>query len=342
MEAPIHVLAAVDLDEAQRHTVRSIDNRIALIVNPKGFRAYLARAQNQPVDDEQQALAHGFETEMAEAEVFLSGFMLPPGMPAKSPKLRWFHTLAAGVDRMIGTPIMQSDVTITNSRGGNAVAVAEYTIWFMLSLAKQGLQLAENQRNHLWDPLVMPSLLYDRTVAIVGLGSIGEQVALRAKAFGMKVIGSRRSAIAIGSEPPTIDVLYPPTLLEEMLGQADYVVLAMPLTEETRGMIGAPQLRAMKQGAFLINIARGAVCDEEALLEALHSGHLGGAALDVFVQEPLPPDSPLWDAPNTIIAPHRSGIAGRDSKGFEYFCDNLARYCRGQSLINVVNKELGY
>jgi phosphoglycerate dehydrogenase-like enzyme len=242
---------------------------------------------------------------------------------------------------MQGTPLMRSEVVITNSKGSNAPPVAEYVLFLMLGLAKLSRRLADAQARHFWDRDATPEELLGRTVAIVGLGSIGEEVAKRCKPFGMRVIGSKRSVTSRGTGSQHVDELFPPDQLHAMLGEADYVVLAMPLTPETQGMIDAAAIAAMKPGARVINIARGGVVDDAALVDGLRSGHLGGAGLDVFNPEPLPEDSPYWDLPNVIVTPHRSGLT-QNTRAYDIFVENLGRWLRSEPLVNVVNKDLGY
>ena len=187
-----------------------------------------------------------------------------------------------------------------------------------------------------------PKLLRGQTVGILGLGVVGREIARLCKAFGMKVIGVRRSG---GPESPFPDVdrVYPRERLPELLAESDFVVLALPLTKETKGMIGEKELRGMKPSAYLINVARGAIVDEGALIRALEEKWIAGAGLDVFIQEPLPPESKFYELPNVIFSPHISGdMPDYESRATEVFCENLRRYLAGEPFLHEVDKEKEY
>jgi phosphoglycerate dehydrogenase-like enzyme len=186
---------------------------------------------------------------------------------------------------------------------------------------------------------VLAEPLTGKTVAVIGLGRIGVGVAHRAKAMGMRVVGARRS----GAPVPGVDAVYPPGDLHRPLGEADYVVLAVPLTPATTGLMDAKAFDAMRPSAYLVNVSRGRVVDETALVEALRSGRIAGAALDVFAQEPLPPESPLWRLDNVIITPHVGGdMKDFSARSTRLFCENLGRYLRGEPMLNVVDLARGY
>jgi len=193
------------------------------------------------------------------------------------------------------------------------------------------------QREHRWDPARMPHFPRDlpgQTMLIVGLGSIGSEIARLARVLGLKVIGIRRSPQKPGDR---VDELHPPQKLAELLPRADWLVIASPLTAETRGLINAGLLARLPQGARIINIGRGEIIDETAMIEALRSGHLAGAYLDVFEKEPLPAESPLWDLPNVLVSPHNSAAAsGNDQRVYQLFVANLENWCRKQALTNEV------
>jgi phosphoglycerate dehydrogenase-like enzyme len=198
------------------------------------------------------------------------------------------------------------------------------------------------QQAHEFNRRIPPRELCGKTVGIIGMGHIGAAVAQRARAFGCRVLGIRRSFTARGPDA-VADEAVPPSDLDYLLGESDFVVIAAPLTPETRGLIGEAQLRAMKPSACLINVARGAIVDEPALIRALKEGWIAGAGLDVFVREPLPPESELWDLENLILTPHISGGTEIYSlRATEIFCANLRRYLAGQPLENVVDPNRGY
>src|SRR3990172_212047 len=205
----------------------------------------------------------------------------------------------------------------------------------------RGLPVAtRNQMTHRWDRAsVIGEELWGKTVGILGLGSIGREVAARCRAFGMRVIGTKRTPAAV----PHVDQVLPPDGLDEVLRAADYLVIILPLTEQTRGLIGARELGLMKPTAYLINVARGAIVQEAALIAALRTGRLRGAGLDVFEREPLPQDSPLWEMEQVILTPHVSGaVPDYYDRALPLFCENLSRFLTGAPLLNMVDKRQGY
>jgi phosphoglycerate dehydrogenase-like enzyme len=213
---------------------------------------------------------------------------------------------------------------------------------FLFSLARGQHVYFRRQAAHHWEREGPIREVADMTMGIIGMGQIGNAVARRARALGMRVIGTRRSAVERGPDA-FADEVCPPTDLRYVVEQSDALVLAVPLTKETRGLLGRDELAAMKPGSFLINIARGPVVDEAALLEALQNGPMAGAGLDVFNDEPLPDDSPFWDTPNVIVTPHNAALAEhRAPRMIGLVCDNLQRYLDGRPLRNMVDVERGY
>lgn len=292
-----------------------------------------------------------------DAEVIYAWRVLP--QPEDAPALRWVQLHMAGVDSIVGHRLFtKTDVTFTNASGIHAVPMAEYAIGMVLAFAHRMPRMFEDMRTKMWSSdrwtRFVPSELRGATLGIIGYGSIGREIARLADAFGMRVVASKRdlrtltdrSYMVDGIGDPEADIpdrLYPPEAVPIMVADCDYVVLTAPLTEETRGMIDATVLGRMKPGTVLVNIGRGELVDEAALLKALKSGQLGGAALDVFHQEPLLEDSPLWTAPNVILSPHVSGFTPEyDNRAVEIFAHNLAHYVAGEPLVNVVDRSLGY
>jgi phosphoglycerate dehydrogenase-like enzyme len=273
----------------------------------------------------------------------------------RCPDLRWVHSATAGVERVLVPVALQRGLTITNARGVFSRPIAEYVMLMILAVSRRLPQLLELQRERTWQPLNAVELR-DVTVGIVGLGSIGRATAALATAFGCRVLATRRQAGAgISVDPllddpaeqppvqPRVDHVWPPEDLPELLAQSDFVVLALPLTQETRSLMDASMLARMKPGAWLINVARGALVDERALIHALREGPLGGAVLDAFTDEPLQRDSPFYDLPNVIVTPHTSWSSGRVlERSISLFCANLRRYAAGEALQNVVEPGLGY
>lgn len=261
---------------------------------------------------------------------------------AAAPALRWVQVPSAGVEEYITNAMKQSGVVLTNGRGVYGVAGAEHVLGQMLMFTRRLKELYDFQRAGRWaqEDYAFTARLQGQTLGIVGLGGIGAQVAIRAKAFGMTVLAVKRRP---GEKPPYVDHLWGTDGLFELLAASDHVVLALPLTPHTQGLVDAAALARMKPTAYLYNIGRGAVVDEPALVRRLEAGQLAGAGLDVFVEEPLPPESPLWRLPNVLVTPHAGADGPQDwADTASLFADNLRRYRAGHDLINVVDLEHGY
>lgn len=248
------------------------------------------------------------------------------------PSLRWFHTFSAGVDNPAFRAFIDRGVTLTNAAGTTAEPIAQYVIGMMLRVAKRMDEWTAAQRERRWQQ-VRADELTGKTIGIIGVGHIGGEVARLAKAFRMHVIGCRRRA----TKPRHVDELVAPGELRELLRRSHIVVLALPLSAQSERLVGAKELRAMREDAWLINISRGRVVDEDALVDALKGGAIGGACLDVFRREPLPEESELWSLPNVFVTPHNSGWSPLNLKrGTELFLENLRRYVAGRPLRNRV------
>jgi phosphoglycerate dehydrogenase-like enzyme len=294
-----------------------------------------------------------------DVEVLLRGWLSADAFDrllARAPRLSWVHSASTGVERALTPAAVERGIVITNARGVFSRPIAEYVLMMILAVSRRLPQLLELQRERTWQPLEGAELR-DVTVGVVGLGSMGRAVASLASAFGCRVVATRRrsdaglapvAAVAPetgddGLPEPAIDRVLGPDGLEELLGESDFVVLAAPLTTETEGMISSETLARMKPGSWLINVARGRLVDERALLRALREGSIGGAVLDTFAEEPLPPSSPFYDLPNVIVTPHTSWSSGRVlDRSVELFCDNLRRFAAGEPLVNVVDPLAGY
>jgi phosphoglycerate dehydrogenase-like enzyme len=254
---------------------------------------------------------------------------------ARAPRLAWVHSASAGVERVLTPASRERGLVITNARGVFSRPIAEYVMMMILAVSRRLPQLLELQRERTWQPLEGAELR-DVTIGIVGLGSIGRAVGALATAFGCRVVDRPLGEVML-------DRVLGPEALPELLAESDFVVLAAPLTLETESMINDATLAHMKPGAWLINVARGRLVDEAALLRALRDGHLGGAVLDAFREEPLPPTSPFYDLPNVIVTPHTAWSSGRVlDRSVQLFCDNLRRFRTGAPLINVVDPGAGY
>jgi phosphoglycerate dehydrogenase-like enzyme len=277
---------------------------------------------------------------LAETEI-ISGFRLPEHLVKRAPKLKWYQAMTAGIDWFVEDDLFNSEVTITTVGGIHTTVIPEFVMAQILALAKNIPHLMELKRQKQWERY-LPIALKDKTLGILGMGNIGAEVARLAKAFGMKVIASRRS---VKKETHTryVDSLLPASAMPRILAESDFVVVALPLTKDTVKIIGAKELKLMKPSAFIINIARGSIIDQAALIRALETNKIAGAALDVFDPEPLPADSKLWEMPNVIISPHIAGsMADYHQRAVDILCKNLERYLKAQPLINMVDKKLGY
>ena len=260
---------------------------------------------------------------------------------AAQPKLRWVHAHSAGVDHYFGKEIpFPRHVKLTNSSGVYGAAGGEHVLAMMLYFARGLHVYGRNQRRSAWvREIEHARLLKGTTLCVLGLGDLGRQVVARAKAFGMRIIGVKRNPEPVEG----VERVYSPDQLDEALPQTQHLAITLPLTHETRGLIDARRLYLLPKGAYLYNIGRGAVVDQAALVEALRSGHLAGAGLDVFVEEPLPADDPLWSMENVIITPHIGADTPWDNDhAAEIFMENLSRFASGRPLINEVDPELGY
>jgi phosphoglycerate dehydrogenase-like enzyme len=278
------------------------------------------------------------EGDAAAVEIaFFSGDLFPdhvrPFLLAlrDAPALRWMHSFSAGVDNPFFVKLRERGVRLTTSSGANAVPIAQTVIWYLLALSRGAERWRDAQTRRAWERHEVADL-QGLTLGVVGLGPIGLEVARIGSALRMRVVGVRRTPR--GDEPCET---WPLARLDELLGVADALVLALPLSDATQHLLDARRIAAMKRGAWLVNVGRGGLVEEAALVAALASGHLGGAGLDVFETEPLPVESPLWSMPNVIVTPHNSGDApGNLVRATEIFLDNLARDRRGAPLRNEV------
>ena len=260
-----------------------------------------------------------------------------------NPGLRWVQATASGAGEQIQAAGLTDEelarVLITSASGVHAGPLAEFAMFGLLAFTKGLPRLLADTQARRWEHHPMAELA-GRTLLVIGLGSIGTEVARLAKAFGMHVIAVNRTG---RTEVADVDEVRPPRFLGDLLPVAHAVVVTLPLTEETRGMIDARAISRMRTDAILINVGRGAVIDEEALVQTLEDGRLTGAALDVFATEPLPQDSPIWNLPNVLISPHTAALSARENERIvALFTENLRRYLRGDDLISRVRPTLLY
>lgn len=279
--------------------------------------------------------------DLQDCEVLFGNF--PPADLKYIPNLKWVATASAGVDAYVADDIYpHPGVILTNSSGAYGIAIAEHLLTVTLMLLRRMREYEEGQRQKRWKYLGKIRSVFGSTVTIVGIGNIGGNFAKRCKAMGATVRGVKRTP---GEKPEYIDELYLTEELDQAIQGADVVALCLPGTNQTQHIITEKQLNAMKPGAILLNIGRGTAIDQQALCQALESGHLGGAGLDVTDPEPLPPESPLWIMGNVVLTPH---ISGNDSLDYttetilDLFIENLSHYVKGEPMHNVIDRKIGY
>ena len=256
------------------------------------------------------------------------------------PNLRWMHSRNAGLENTLFPELVASPIPLTNGSGVFSQSLGEFALAAMLYFAKDFTRMLRNKAARRWEQFEVEEIA-GQTAGIVGYGDIGRAVAARAKAMGMKILALKRHAPAEAN--PLIDRFYAPAEMREMMALSDYVVVAAPLTSETRHMVSDAEFAAMKRTAVAINVGRGAVIDQAALVRALESKQIRGAALDVFEEEPIPPGDPIWAFDNVFISPHTADrTATWLHEAIEFFLAQYERFSKGEPLMNVVNKRLGY
>lgn len=288
----------------------------------------------------------GMESDLREAEVAIT-WSLRPEQFAQAKKLRWIHSPAAAVHQLMFPELINSDVILTNAREVHGPVVAEHVLALVLALAKQIPQAVRFQQRHEWGQEALWNMrprtreIAGATLGLIGVGSIGREVARKASALGMRVVATREHPEK--DRPEYVNEVLPNSRMDALLEQSDYVVLAAPLTPETRGLMNSARLAKMKRDACLINVGRGPLIDHEALAEALRTRRIGGAALDVFDKEPLSPDSPLWDLETLLITPHSAGLTEKLwERHYVLISENLRHYLEHRPLLAVVDKTRGY
>jgi phosphoglycerate dehydrogenase-like enzyme len=255
--------------------------------------------------------------------------------------LKWLHLPSAGADRFAKRELFyHSDCRLTCSRGVFGIPISEHVVCMLLSFSRAMPSYTEQRKQKVWQRLFRETDFFSSTVGIIGMGNIGTEVARRVRAMGARVIGVKRRPEI---KPEFADAVYGEEGIDRVLEQSDYVVIALPFTKRTRGIISRERIEKMKPGAYLINVARGGLVDQEALIEALESDKLAGAGLDATDPEPLPQDNPIWLMPNVILTPHTSASSPtNDARRFEIFTGNLRLYLAGEPLINQVDFDEGY
>lgn len=337
MTESVTVAILAELKPAELDRVRAAGPRVRVVEAAVEAASYFA-SQKQDAAAQDAARA-ALAAKLADTDI-LFGIRFDRPLLELAPGLRWVQAMSAGVDHLLGIGLEERGVRLTCSRI-HSVQISEYVLTMLLALTKRlpDFLRAQSERRRLRIEL---DEVYEKTLGIVGLGVIGGRIAEIGKFLGMRVVACRRRADVTGGDK-RVDRWFPADRLTEMLPECDYVVLAVPGTAGTRQLIGHPELSAMKPSAYLINIARGSVVDEPALVEALTEQRIAGAALDVFAREPLPDDSPLWDLPNVILTPHLAGLTARyNERAVDLFIENLRRFQSGDSLINEVDYAAGY
>jgi len=293
-----------------------------------------------------QSTYEGVEEHLRDAEI-LFAFSLRSEQFKLAQKLRWIHAPTAAVHQLLFPELLSSDVVLTNAREVHGPVVAEHVIALIFALAKKIPQAARLQQQRtwgqdaIWNQGPRPREVAGATLGLIGLGSIGRTVARMAAAFGMRVIAVREHPEK--ERPEGVVAVYPPPQINDLLSSSDYVVVAAPLTQATRGLINADRLAAMRPDAYLINVGRGLQVDEAALADVLRKYRIAGAALDVFEQEPLAAGSPLWELENLFITPHTAGLTEKLwQRHYALFSENLRRYLAGEPLLFIVDKRKGY
>ena len=276
---------------------------------------------------------------MRDAEILLTWDLPTENLAEVAPRLKWIHCIGAGVEHLCPMDWVPEGVTITNNKGAHADKAGEYALMAILMLHNKMPAILTNQRNAAWNSL-FSTPIEGKTVGLIGVGSIGGGAARQLGKMPVHIIGVSRH----GKSHPQVHEMVAMDQLDAVLPRMDYLFVSLPATPETEGLFDGPRLQSLKPGAGIVNVGRGSTFDYEALVNLLVSGHLSGAVIDVFDEEPLPQDSPLWAAPNFVITPHVSADDG-DSYvpiTLELFFNNLKRYLEGQPLLNVVRPELGY
>ena len=341
----VKVLICSYLEPELVERIRAVDDKLSVCYEPELLPTPRYRADHvgAPLErtPEQQAR---WEALLGESEILFDfDYTAIATLPERAQKVRWVQATSAGIGQFIARQnYARMNAVFTTASGVHARPLAEFAVMSMLEVVKKRNLARQQQLEHRWQRFATDELS-GKTLAIVGLGKIGKEVARLAKAFDMRVTALKRHTDGQSAADLEVDVLRPWTELTKLLEDADFVCLACPHTPETDGLIGASEFAAMKRGATLINVARGAVVQEPAMLEALQGGQLGFAALDVTAVEPLPTDSPLWDMENVSIYHHSASTNDRENERIvEIFCDNLRRYLDGEPLRNQLDIERMY
>lgn len=342
------ILISSWLDKENVERIRSITNEVEVIYCPE-----LLPQPRFPGDHgaEMQDVPLSMESETKWLNLLKEATILfdidrryAERIPDLAPNVRWIQSTSSGIGKSVnsrGYPERMPETTITTASGVHAIPLAEFAAMAMLMHSRRALHMIQEQREKRWERFNGTDL-QNRTVLIIGLGSVGSEIARVSKSLGMNVLGIRRSP-ELSAGNTSVDSIHSLDHLHDLLPKAEYLVLSAPETAETEGIIGREQILLLKKGAVIINVGRGALIDEIAMIEALSSGHLGGAYLDVFSKEPLPTNSPLWSFPNVLVNAHSASTSDKENDRIvDLFCENLTRYLNGKPLINILDPIKGY
>lgn len=338
----VTVLIASYLEPEHVARIRAVDPRLRVVYEPE-----LVPPPRYPADhtggsyERSAAQEARWRALLADAEIMFDfDYTHREDLPDLAPRVRWIQASSAGIGQFVRRMAYDTRMPatiFTTASGIHARPLAEFCLMAMLMFGKGLLRMTADQQRRHWERYAGTEL-EGSTLGIVGVGKIGIEVARMARGVGMRVIGVKRRVAGVNAADLGLDALYPLEQLHALLAESHYLTLIAPHTDRSEGMIGAAELAALPRGAVVINIGRGALVDETALIEALRSGHLGGAALDVFAVEPLPPDNPLWGMPNVLVSPHSASTSDRENGRLtELFCDNLRRYLADEPMRNVLD-----
>jgi glyoxylate/hydroxypyruvate reductase A len=340
--AEYNVLIASYLEPEYVERIRQVDERLNVLYEPD-----LLPPPRYPADHTGKPLERSPEQEgvwrqlLEEADILFDfDYTHRETLPDLAPNVKWIQATSAGIGQFVkrmGYDERMPDTIFTTASGVHSQPLAEFSLLAMLMFSRRFWQMWDQQQRKHWERLAGTDLA-GRTLAIVGVGNVGRAVARLGQALGMHVIGVKRHVAGLDPTSLHLHVLHSPDELRQVLPQAEYLVLIAPHTPETEHLLGAEELALLPAGAVLINIGRGALVDEPALIDALRSQHLGGAALDVFSAEPLSEESPLWEMPNVLISPHSASTSDRENARLtDLFCENLQRFLTGEPLLNVLD-----
>ena len=344
---PVRIVIASYLEPHHVDRIRAVSPRLEVVYEPRLLPApryvadHVGEAFERPAEDERH-----WTSLLTEAEVLFDFDRTHmEDLPERAPSLSWVQATSAGIGQLVAKhryAERMPETVFTTASGVHAIPLAEYTLMSILMFRRKVPQMLTDQRELRWRRFASTDLT-GRSLVVVGVGSIGRAVARLASSFGMRTIGVKRTVAGVDPASLHVEDLYPFNELHAALRGAEHVVLSAPHTPETERMIGVTELALLASGAIVVNVARGALIDESALVDALESGHVGGAALDVFQEEPLPLDSPFWTIPNVLVCSHSAGTSDHENERItDIFCENLRRYLAGEPLLNMLDTATMY